>query len=390
MDADELSAYAEGALPERARLRYAAHLADCDSCRKVVTELVIASNVASTIEAEERGTVAQTVTEPERSLGEWLASLFSPPVLRFAVPLVALLLVSAIIFIVATRRSADETSLVAKNEPSSSQPASSNSAEQKREASANDQPASSDDHGNATVNTTREVEAKPGAASQQSQPNETGATTPPAPPQPQQDGAVASNAPKAAAAPATEQPPVAQERKEAEPPKPTLANEPADTVLDRGKEKDETLAVQKERNEEAAGGAAPAAGTAAPVNGRRSRSTETAKNGVTGAASETASDDRQRTQSAKSLPASRAKRDAAGPDEDSNSTAARVVAGKRFRQQNGIWVDTTYSSSRSLTTVRRGTEQYRALVADEPIIATAANELGNCIIVVKGRAYHVY
>src|SRR5918912_4022161 len=51
LDADELNAYAEGALPEATRSRYFAHLADCDSCRKLVTELTLASGAVS----EEKG-----------------------------------------------------------------------------------------------------------------------------------------------------------------------------------------------------------------------------------------------------------------------------------------------------------------------------------------------
>jgi len=39
LDADELNAYAENALPVSLRSRYTEHLADCSSCRKTVTQL---------------------------------------------------------------------------------------------------------------------------------------------------------------------------------------------------------------------------------------------------------------------------------------------------------------------------------------------------------------
>ena len=45
LDADELSSYAEGALPEITRARYTSHLADCQRCRKLVTELTLAAGV---------------------------------------------------------------------------------------------------------------------------------------------------------------------------------------------------------------------------------------------------------------------------------------------------------------------------------------------------------
>lgn len=384
MDADELSAYAEGALPERARSRYAAHLADCDSCRRIVTELVIASN----IEAEESGPVAQTVVEPRRNWRAWLAGLFSPPVLRFAVPALALAVITAVVLIVATRRSNEETNLVAENRQVSEQPASSSANDRNKESSAssNVSTANSERQSSTATANAGAVDAKPDAGLTP-QPD-TRAAEPPVPPR--EDGAVTLPIPKSTEAPSNGPPSTDQERKaEAPPAQPVMTNTPADKVLDRAKEKDETLAAQKQRNEEAAGGAVSAT-SAGAANGRRNRSTEDASKSTVGAASETADDARESNRAAKSAPAARTKRDAAGADVDSTSSSTRTVAGKSFRQQNGVWVDKAYKSSLSLVNVKRGTEQYRALVADEPIIATVSNELGNCIVVVKGRAYHVY
>ena len=97
LDADEMNAYAEDALPEAARSRYFAHLADCDSCRKLVTELTLASGV---IGEEKRTAVAEAPSS--MSWREWLASLLSPPVLRYGVPALALFAV-IIVAIVAMR-----------------------------------------------------------------------------------------------------------------------------------------------------------------------------------------------------------------------------------------------------------------------------------------------
>src|SRR6266581_1928640 len=41
LDADELNSYAEGVLPAPARARYTAHLADCEKCRGIVTNLTL-------------------------------------------------------------------------------------------------------------------------------------------------------------------------------------------------------------------------------------------------------------------------------------------------------------------------------------------------------------
>ena len=74
---------------------------------------------------------------------------------------------------------------------------------------------------------------------------------------------------------------------------------------------------------------------------------------------------------------------------DSNANT-RSVAGRRFRKQGGVWIDTAYDSSKDAVTLSRGSEQYRALVADEPAIKTIADTLdGEIIVVWKGRTYRI-
>jgi hypothetical protein len=68
----------------------------------------------------------------------------------------------------------------------------------------------------------------------------------------------------------------------------------------------------------------------------------------------------------------------------------RSVSGRRFRKQRGVWVDTAYDSSSATVNLTRGSEQYRALVADEPEIKRIADQLdGEVIVVWKGRAYRI-
>jgi hypothetical protein len=69
----------------------------------------------------------------------------------------------------------------------------------------------------------------------------------------------------------------------------------------------------------------------------------------------------------------------------------RQVSGRRFRRQGNAWVDTAYEPSRATVNVARGSEQYRALVADEPGIRTIAQQLGGEVIIVwKGKAYRIH
>ena len=115
MDADEMSSYAEGALPEAARSRYVAHLADCDACRKIVTNLTLATGVV----AKESARMAVVDASPSKSWGEWLAALFSPAVLRYGVPAVALLVVIVVAFV--ATRTQRERQFTARNETGANQ-----------------------------------------------------------------------------------------------------------------------------------------------------------------------------------------------------------------------------------------------------------------------------
>ncbi|HLM58206.1 MAG TPA: hypothetical protein VK422_19035, partial [Pyrinomonadaceae bacterium] len=84
---------------------------------------------------------------------------------------------------------------------------------------------------------------------------------------------------------------------------------------------------------------------------------------------------------------SRARRD---EGKEESRAEERTAAGHRFRREGGAWVDVNYRPSMSQTGVRRGTDAYRALVADVPQVGRAAEQLGGeFIIVVGGRAYRV-
>ncbi|HEV7843520.1 MAG TPA: zf-HC2 domain-containing protein [Pyrinomonadaceae bacterium] len=389
MDADELNAYVEGALPDAARSRYTLHLAECDSCRKIATELVI--SYASPV-AEESSSVLQTVDAPRRSWREWFAALLSPPVLRYAAPALAVFAFAAIVFVVMTRNR-EVTSFVTQNEQNRQKSANPVTAEPK-DGTATGAAATSDNRDNHGANSntnSNSVMQNPVAPPAQSPQKE----VPVAMPSAQTDGVSPADAPKTADVSVEERQQKLNDQERAaetkQPAPPVQSNSPSDKFMDRGKEKDDaSLAAQKRResNEVATGGAA----SAGPVNGRRSSRTETPSSGTLGTTSESASDDRKKNEATKSAPSStsRPRRDTAGADEDSTETT-RTVAGKRFRQQNGIWIDTSYNSSRQTVKVKRGSEQYRALVADEPIIGTVSNSFGgDVIVVVRGKAYHIY
>jgi hypothetical protein len=76
---------------------------------------------------------------------------------------------------------------------------------------------------------------------------------------------------------------------------------------------------------------------------------------------------------------------------EKEAEATTTVAGRRFRHEGNTWVDTAYESSRTTINVARGSEQYRALIADEPGLRTIADQLRGVVIVVwKNRAYRIH
>jgi len=335
--------------------------------------------------------VVQTISAPARSWREWFAAIFSTPLLRYGVPALAMFALVAIVLVVATRNR-EEPSLVARG-PDAQQPANTTTEDQKQ-GTANSTTGETSDAA-ATQGTPVSANANTGVANSnapldraQQKDAATGNSGY------QIDGVAPAAAPKTTDTTAAEpQPQNIQERRAEDKqsaPQPSQNSAATDTFENRAEKKkkeqdDVALAAQKQRESVTAAPGA-AAGT---VSSRRARGGETAASG-SGVATDSARNETQKSQAGKRAPATvgRAMRD--GADEDS-AGETRSVAGKRFRRQKGVWVDTAYNSSRSPLRVRRGTEQYRALVADEPVIGTVSTSLaGDVIVVVKGRAYHIY
>src|SRR5437588_6319696 len=163
LDADEMSAFAEGGLPPAAPAHYSSHLADCDRCRKQISSLTIAEGAVTRAD--------QTLADKgeRRKFWQLLAGFFAVPVLRY-VAFAALLLIVAGVAFIALRPRVEPPALVAANDsnqqeltavkPSTESNGSPNhDATTARSASASPSPASSDqnpkrDEGRVAENTT--------------------------------------------------------------------------------------------------------------------------------------------------------------------------------------------------------------------------------------------
>jgi hypothetical protein len=352
LDADELNAYAEHALPRSLRARYTEHLADCSSCRNIVTQL---SQSTTAIPARE------AVAERSPSwLNTFLASLLSPFVIRYAVPAMAVIMIAALAWIVLRREPARQE--VAQITPST-----------------------------ALQNQNSEPSGSPVAPSSVSQ---TEATA---------ESGRADTANKA------------EEKQSADKRQPGVAQEQAPVTASPSKATDDEkkLAdVAAKRDETGAGNAAPTAGAAAPPAPKEAvtvvdrnepiqkKSEEVAKvqsierrayeepqrSGPSNnqrAKNQQAQPDTVQSRGARTTGTTRRK-DEAGEEE----AEVRTVGGHRFTKREQVWVDTLYNSSQAIVNVARGSEQYRSLMGDEPDLRAIVERLsGEIIVVWKNRAY---
>ena len=353
LDADELSSYAENAVPAAARARYTAHLAECRRCRDLVVQLSASAGVVH---------AAETATVSKPSVWRtFLASLFTPMVLRYAAPALGLIIVAAIGFVILRRdRPADSVAQVTNNEqrPVAAPPAqtaSSPAFDSQSDASPATPPASAGKVIGQKDNLQTEAAPAGNAA-----PVVTSAPT-----------EVSKDA--AAAQPKVEQQPSPAN----EPPPPKPAPTPAD----------ENRWISEEAKKKEAP-APPTAAAASPASQNRAfRMQEREDQATRGASNKAGTADTVRTQAGVGSVES-VRRERMSEKDDNAET--RSVAGRRFRKRCGIWIDTAYDSSRDTMTITRGSEQYRALIADEPEIKRIADELGGEIIVIwKSRAYRI-
>jgi hypothetical protein len=342
LDADELNSYAENALPAAARARYTEHLAECSRCRELVVQLSASIPVAA---------ARETVTAAEPSwLRKFLASFFSPMVLRYAVPALGLIVVAAIGFVV-LQTGRQRGSVAQLAEHAQSKPAPSQS---EQPTVMNDSPAQSQG----------DVAARKPEATKDTKP----AATPHAPEGPAD----------LAAEPKRDEQPKTSERQ-------AVANaEPGPPAPAPGATVDEMRVNVETRRANESDRTAPAGQVAKQKASEDVREQEKKEDASAAR--------RARAPAASTQTGGTAAFSTEGADKDRSRDdgVIRSAGGRRFRKQSGMWVDTAYDSGSRIMTVSRGSEAFRTLVADEPAIKTIADELDGTIIVVwKSRTYRI-
>lgn len=370
LDADELNAYAENSVPTAARARYTIHLADCTRCRQLVSQLSLATGTVT----EEKPSI---VPAPS-GFRSFLSSLLSPVVLRYAVPALALLVV-AFVGLTMFRQSSSFVAMkqaksdAARPNASTSPGGVTNSVQQldENQNKAGKGFADSVTDGRADANAVAKQEKQ----KENEQPAKksidelrTADAPPPASAPAQSAGAapatVVANEPVPTPKPTAEE---SKERKAEDAPKRGQATDVGSATA--------SVEVRQEENDKKPK-TQPAEPYAIAGNISRKRSApEKSK-------SETTNGQRKLGESDDEIRS----RDRA----DKDDAETRSVAGRHFRKEGSVWIDVAYTSGKRVVNVTRGSDQYRALVADEPEIKTIADQLGGEVIVVwKNQAYRI-
>ena len=403
LDADELGAFAEGALPAAARVAAASHLADCDRCRGVVVGLARVAGAGT--EVKDQAVAATSESARPSAWRALVASLFAPRGLRYATPVLALSLVAVVSYVAlrsnnrgalpTAREDRQQTGTAMKESPTTATDSAANAnasglvgqnsnAAPREEQGAGAPSVPVRGHGGADAPQPAEADT----AREDAQPS---VASPPPPPAAAAEGPaeLSKAAPKTATTEEGEAAKTDNKEKSENRDKSARASEPADEVASND-------AVQQNRAARSrANQVQMPDGGASNQQKRGADNNASSGYGNVGGAGSVASpkeSDRERAGSrSEASGRARAAKQTERKDDDEKDSQTRTAAGHRFRREGSAWVDVNYKSSMSSTGVRRGTEGFRALVADVPEVGRVAEAIGGDVtVVVGGRAYRIH
>src|SRR5438067_1416873 len=383
LDADELNAFAEGSLPSAARSRYVSHLADCDDCRRLVSQLAISAGAVARAEAAGAPATAHI------SWLEKLGAFFRPPALRYAAFAAVVLAAVSFAFLVMRQTQQNrESNLFAQNE----QPNQAKTDSTKSEETAKATPET-----NAVANTNLAgTPAGPTPLSRASLEREESKTlaNPPAAPKRQKETdegvaladkkitetEVAESKPSYAPPPPQESPGRVETNQYV---RPGIAGASPQSGTLFG----QTGGMDRKQSNQPAGQQSKDDNSAVaqnqiPINGRVMN--EKAKGPRRDADNVGAAN-----RSVNEVPPAPKTEDARAEKRTTSreGSETRSVGGHKFRRQGNAWVDTKFKASMTLKSISRGSEEFTAL--DSGLRSIAQQVGGEVIIVWKGKAYMI-
>ena len=362
LDADEIAAFAENVTPAGTRALHMAHIADCDRCRKILSNLIALNAEAG----PEKATAAVPASAPAGDTAPWYRKLFLFPNLAYVMGGLVLVLGGLIGVSVYQGSMGGETTMsqvtesesargpMAPTEPQFSADTAANAANMMSNTAAT---AASNTNATAIVPGTSTSTASPVANAPTRSENEAVVSQP----APSTADAVTSAADAPAAKPVQAAPP---------PPPPLAETAPQ---KDAGAKEDDARARNVQENEKK---------KAASLNARKME--ELPVDGL-------GTQNRARTQAggvAKATPGPTRDMQQTFPNRTDNTyeLRSRRVRGKDFQFRNGAWYDTAYRSQ-GTTNVRRGSDEYRKL--DGGLRSIAESLSGVVVVVWGGKAYRI-
>jgi hypothetical protein len=384
LDVDELSAFAEGALPPAARARYVSHLADCDNCGQLVSQL--AMSAGTTITQPAGATAGERISWSQK-----LSALFAPRTLRYAAFAVVLIAATGVVFLV-SRRPADNSALLARNSPKNQTAAEAVKPGLAAPQASVDEFARQDANRNAPTRESIEArkesdrgdESKAVASAPLSPPESTTSTTSPAlaakkSAEPAKTESQPSYAPPPPGESQGKEAMSRQKRGGADVASGPRKTEPAD---DKYKAMDRTAAptVASRSGDES---------NRAPMNQApqsNSRIVQEKRGGPRRSMDNIAQTQRNEQELRTQSP----KKDSGvimGEVRSEEAPETRSVGGRKFRKQGSAWVDLKFKSSMSVKSIARGSEEFSSL--DSGLRSIASQLSGEIIVVWKSKAYRI-
>lgn len=356
LDADEISLFAENALPERVKLRFTEHFADCDRCRKILSNVIsLNSEIAKEI-VHAPETAQISIAAP------WYRRLFAVPNLAYAMGALLLVFASLVAFTFLRNPNDSQNAEIAQVESTENMrgpnaggdaPVIESNAAAMSNASSMMSNSSMSNSNSATSNASATNSATVSATNAGSMSNGASVSTSAATVNKQTDK---KNEAAKNEAQNTADSIVARNDK-------TISDASGASFAEQKKQPTTEEKTRAADDNEAIQSDAPAPKPQAPA-ATRSAPAELPVNGRTAS-------------SLNSMSAKKSKSDAA---------ETRAAGGKTFKRENGVWYDANYRGQ-ATTNVLRGSADFKKL--DSGLRSIAGNLSGTIVVVYQGKAYRI-
>ncbi len=340
LDADAVAAFAENALPQKARSLFMEHFADCDQCRKQLSYTILTNTEA--VASPTRESASNVIAEAVATAVPWYSKLFRTPNLAMAMAALVLTFGGVLGYLVLQNRSGEVNVSQVNDKGITNAPYSAASAPAAN--SANVAANSAAPANTAVIPSGISNSAATGTSAGRA--DVAGVSGP----SPTDTGTSSGEGYSEAAKPVAAAPPVKTDQPESK------SDEKNDA--DKAKETKDLAAAKQESEDRMARETVPPSAKKTGPN-RASDQRNALDNNV----------------AAQSVAGGMA---APSP--------VKTAGGKKFENRDGAWYDTAYRSQ-GTTNVRRGTDDYQKLDAGLRSIAQSIS--GTVVIVWKGKAYRI-